>query len=129
MSVSNTVVNINADSIFLSNSAQKNGGGLYALYDTTVDIMEQATSQTIQHSGMVVEVCMDGQHNSDQLALWKFSALQSVCGKSRLHITHLVPPSCWGHVPGTENPADSASRGLFPTELMEVSVIPSIASS
>ena len=30
-----------------------------------------------------------------------------------------IPPDRWRHVPGTENPADCASRGLFPTQLRE----------
>ena len=32
-------------------------------------------------------------------------------------IVDQVPPTCWRHVQGSENPADCASRGLFPTEL------------
>lgn len=30
-----------------------------------------------------------------------------------------VPPERWNHVDGTSNPADCASRGLYPTELLE----------
>ena len=30
-----------------------------------------------------------------------------------------IPPDRWNHVSGTENPADCASRGLFPSELLE----------
>jgi len=30
-----------------------------------------------------------------------------------------IPPSHWNHVPGEENPADCASRGLLPLELIE----------
>ena len=30
-----------------------------------------------------------------------------------------IPPRCWRHVQGFENPADCASRGLFPGELAE----------
>ena len=29
----------------------------------------------------------------------------------------MVPPSCWRHVSGLENPTDSASRGIFPGEM------------
>ena len=32
-------------------------------------------------------------------------------------IRRLVPPDCWRHCPGQENPADIPSRGISPTEL------------
>ena len=35
------------------------------------------------------------------------------------HIVELVSPDRWSHVNGTDNPADCASRGLFPSELLE----------
>ncbi len=34
------------------------------------------------------------------------------------HIVELISPECWGHVEGKENPADCASRGLLPSELL-----------
>ena len=34
-------------------------------------------------------------------------------------IVEHIPPDRWNHVNGTENPADCASRGLFPSELLE----------
>lgn len=35
------------------------------------------------------------------------------------HITDRIPPSRWRHVAGVHNPADCASRGLFPQELKQ----------
>ena len=35
------------------------------------------------------------------------------------YIVDQVPPERWSHVAGTENPADCASRGLFPVQLKE----------
>jgi len=32
-------------------------------------------------------------------------------------IVHQIPPDRWSHVVGAENPADCASRGIFPLEL------------
>ncbi len=37
-------------------------------------------------------------------------------------IMDLVPPNRWGHVPGSDNPADVASRGAYPSELLEHSL-------
>ena len=34
-------------------------------------------------------------------------------------IVELIAPDRWHHIIGTENPADCASRGLFPSELLE----------
>ena len=33
----------------------------------------------------------------------------------------LIPPERWNHVDGLNNPADCASRGLFPSELLNYS--------
>ena len=35
------------------------------------------------------------------------------------HIVEFVPPDKWNHINGAENPADCASRGLLPSELIE----------
>ncbi|XP_064387758.1 uncharacterized protein LOC135335954 [Halichondria panicea] len=37
-------------------------------------------------------------------------------------IVDLIPPDKWRHVAGTENPADCASRGLYPSELLNHSL-------
>ena len=38
------------------------------------------------------------------------------------HMVELIPPARWRHVLGPENPADCASRGLFPLELLQHSL-------
>ena len=35
------------------------------------------------------------------------------------HIVELILPDRWNHISGIENPADCASRGLFPSELLD----------
>ena len=42
--------------------------------------------------------------------------LKVYVGNRVSNIIHLVPPNCWQHVTGVDN---SASRGQFPTELLE----------
>ena len=34
------------------------------------------------------------------------------------HIVELIAPEHWGHIGGADNPADCASRGLLPSELL-----------
>ena len=34
------------------------------------------------------------------------------------HIVEIVAPDSWGHVAGVANPADCASHGLLPSELL-----------
>ena len=35
------------------------------------------------------------------------------------NILELIPPDHWRHVSGVDNPADSPSRGMFPSELLQ----------
>lgn len=35
------------------------------------------------------------------------------------HVVQQIPPDCWSHVNSADNPADCASRGLFPSELVQ----------
>ncbi len=39
-------------------------------------------------------------------------------GNRVAQIVNLIPPERWKHVPGADNPADCASRGLYPSELV-----------
>ncbi len=40
-------------------------------------------------------------------------------GNRVAHIMELVPPDRWNHVSGAENPSDCASRGLYPSEIVD----------
>ena len=44
--------------------------------------------------------------------------LKTFVGNRVSHIMQLIPPDRWNHVSSPDNPADCASRGLFPTELL-----------
>lgn len=45
--------------------------------------------------------------------------LKTYVGNRVSLIVGQIPPNRWNHVPGSDNPADVASRGLFPSELLE----------
>uniref|UniRef100_A0A8D9E595 Integrase catalytic domain-containing protein n=1 Tax=Cacopsylla melanoneura TaxID=428564 RepID=A0A8D9E595_9HEMI len=46
--------------------------------------------------------------------------LKTYVGNRIVEIKNLTPPECaWYHVPGEENPADCASRGLLPVQYLE----------
>ena len=46
------------------------------------------------------------------------SRLKTYVGNRVSNILELLGPECWCHVSGVSNPADCASRGLFPSELI-----------
>ena len=43
-------------------------------------------------------------------------------GNSVSHIVDLIPPDRWNHVNGSSNPADCASRGVLPSQLIDHSL-------
>ncbi len=45
--------------------------------------------------------------------------LKIFVGNRVSHIIDLIPPDRWNHISGEDNPADCASRGLFPSELVK----------
>ena len=47
------------------------------------------------------------------------SRFKVFAGNRVSNISDHIPPNCWHHMAGTDNPADSASRGMFPSELLE----------
>lgn len=50
----------------------------------------------------------------------KPKTLQDICWQQSIaHILELILPERWNHVSGAENPADCASRGLLPSELIK----------
>ena len=48
--------------------------------------------------------------------------LKTYVGNRVSCIVELIAPEHWNHVEGTQNPADCASRGLFPSELLDHSL-------
>ena len=45
--------------------------------------------------------------------------LKTFVGNRVSRIVELISPDRWRHVNGTDNPDDCASKGLFPSELLE----------
>ena len=44
---------------------------------------------------------------------------KTFAGNRVSHIMQLIPPDRWNHVSSSDNPADCASRGFFPSELVD----------
>ena len=40
-------------------------------------------------------------------------------GNRIAELSEVIPVGCWHHVPGVDNPADCASRGMFPSQLAQ----------
>lgn len=76
-----------------------------------------------------VRCTYEGRLNIDQIYAWSDSTVALSWIQSSPHrwktfvanrVSHIqakVPPSCWHHVDGTDNPADCASRGILPDAL------------
>ena len=62
---------------------------------------------------------LDGQYHSVELASRQPRRFKPYVGNRVSHIVELIAPDRWRHVVGTENPADCASRGLLPSELLQ----------
>ncbi len=45
--------------------------------------------------------------------------LKTFVGNRVANILEVLPPTAWRHVPSQDNPADCASRGMFPQELLQ----------
>ena len=52
------------------------------------------------------------------MAGWQPKMFKTYVGNRVSTIIDLIPPNRWHHVNGCENPADCASRGIFPSELV-----------
>ena len=62
---------------------------------------------------------LNRQHHCSQLAEKRSQAFQNMCIVNRVsNLTELIDPDHWWHVSGAENPADCASRGLFPSNFL-----------
>ena len=44
---------------------------------------------------------------------------KTLVGNRIAQVGELIPPTCWRHVNSNDNPADCASRGIFPAELSQ----------
>ena len=81
-------------------------------------------SQLLRHCQVVFGLC------SEDIFAWTDSTIvlnwivgnprrfKTFVGNRVASITDSIPPNHWNHVDGTENPADCASRSMFPSELL-----------
>ena len=82
-------------------------------------------ARLVNHVGKVLQI-----HTNDAYA-WTDSLVvlswlrgnprrfKTFVGNRVSEVMELIPPNRWQHVKGSDNPADSASRGVFPAELIK----------
>ena len=69
------------------------------------------------------DLCLDRLIHSPQLDTRKSTSFLGVCwDSSGPEIMELIPPERLKHVVSADNPADCASRGLFPSEILSHSL-------
>lgn len=66
-----------------------------------------------------LHVCLDRQHSRPSLVEWWPMQVQVFVDNRVAQITERIPSKKWHHVSSTENPADCASRRIFPSELLD----------
>ena len=82
-------------------------------------------AQLLYHVQQVFEIPLTGLHawtDSTIVLNWLDGnprRFKTYVGNRISMIMELIPPEKWNHVSGLENPADCASRGLFPSELLQ----------
>ena len=85
----------------------------------------QLLAQLLHHVRIVLDVPLDRSHawtNSTIVLHWLVGNLKrfrTYVGNRVSNIVELLGPERWHHVSGMDNPADCASRGLFPSELID----------
>ena len=81
-------------------------------------------ARMIHHIAKVLEIGMDEVYtwtDSTVVLGWTHGNpnwFKTFVGNRVSEIIDRISPSCWNHVSGTDNLADSASRGLYPGELV-----------
>lgn len=82
-------------------------------------------SQVLFHTMNVLDVPLSRVHawtDSTVVLSWLSGdprRFKAYVGNRVTRIAELIPSDRWSHVSGLDNPADCASRGLFPSELLE----------
>jgi hypothetical protein len=83
---------------------------LSRLLDHIRKVFEMSTSEV--HAWTDSTIVLSWLHGSPK-------RFKTFVGNRVATIIELIPPNCWKHVTGVENPADCASRGLYPSELID----------
>ena len=84
-------------------------------------LLARLLESTRQALGLPVE-CLHAWCDSTIVLAWLDGTprrYRTYVGNRLAKINGLVPPSCWKHVPTGDNPADCASRGVSPGELVD----------
>ena len=85
-------------------------------------LLARLMESTRQALGVLVKCCHAWSDSTTVLAWLDGSPkrYKTYVGNRLASINKLLPPECWKHVPTLENPADCASRGVSPGELIKL---------
>ena len=79
----------------------------------------------MSHVGNVLQIPTDDTYAwTDSLVVLSWlrrnpRRFKTFVGNRVSEVIEIIPPNRWRHVKGTDNPADAASRGIFPAELIK----------
>ena len=82
-------------------------------------------SEVMDHTRKVFNISLDDTFTwTDSMVVLQWLSgnprlLKTFVGNRISNIVELVPPGRWHHVGSSDNPADPASRGLYPSELLQ----------
>ena len=79
-------------------------------------------SQLLSHIRNVFHILLNLVYawtDSTIVLSWHPRRFKTYVGNRVSYIVELISPERWSHVESADNPADCASRGMYPTELLD----------
>ncbi len=103
----------------------KGGSSETALYTSPGTMCSTSTSQAPDYCRSRTHINLSNTYawSDSTIVLYWLDGnprrLKTFVGNRVANILEMLPPTAWRHVPSQDNPADCASRGMFPQELLQ----------